>query len=217
MNKRTFTTALLAFAVIGATAAQAAAPGYTTADVNIRTGPDVDFPSIDVIPEGDDIDVVGCLRDESWCDVAWDGARGWVYSEYLAFDHRGETVLLPDIGPSVLSIPLIAFAAANYWDRHYIGRPWYKDRRRWYTFKVRPRAGWRRPPAGPRRRGWWRNEYRVPRGMRAAPARNWRRPARVERRREIRRDRRENRRDARQDRRENRREGRQERRERRQR
>lgn len=213
MNTRTVTAAFLAFAVIGATAAQAAAPGYTTAHVNLRTGPDIDFPAIDVIPEGDDVYVEGCLNDESWCDVRWDGARGWVYSEYLAFDYRGETVLLPDIGPSVLSIPFIAFAAAKYWDRHYVGRPWYKNRQRWFNFKVRPRAGWRAPPAGPRRRGWWRDNYRVPRGMWAPPARDWRRPARVERRRELREERRENRRDAREERRENRRELRQERRE----
>ena len=216
VNLRIPTGAVLAVTLMGATAVQAAAPGYTTADVNFRTGPDIDYPSVGVIPEGDDVYVEGCLRDESWCDVRWDGDRGWVYSEYLAFDYRGETVLLPDIGPSVLSIPFIAFAAANYWDRHYVGRPWYKDRRRWYNFKVRPRAGWRTPPRGARQRGWWRKNYRVPRGMRAAPTRNWRRPARIERRREIRQNRRENRRQVREERRENRRQIRSERRERRQ-
>ena len=223
VNIRIPTGALLAFALIGATAAQAAAPGYTTADVNFRTGPDVEYPSVGVIPEGDDIYVEGCLRDESWCDVRWDGERGWVYSEYLAFDHRGETVLLPDIGPSVLSIPFIAFAAANYWDRHYVGRPWYKERRRWYNYKRRPRAGWRAPPRGARKQGWWRNEYRAPRGMKAPPRRGWKRPARAERRRNVRQnqrdvrgERRENRRDARGERRENRREIRSERREQRQ-
>lgn len=212
MNIRKRTTAILALVIISATAAQAASPGYTTANVNIRTGPDIDFPSIDVIPEGDDIYVEGCLRDESWCDVRWDGYRGWVYSEYLAVDYRGETVLLPDIGPSVLSIPFIAFAAAKYWDRHYTNRPWYKDRARWYNFKVRPRTGWRAPPRGQRERGWWRKNYTVPRGMRAAPRRDWRRPARVERRREQRQERREDRRDARQERREDRRDARQDRR-----
>lgn len=176
------TGVILAFSVIGATAAYADADGYTTADVNIRTGPDIEYPSIDVIPEGDDVYVEGCLRDESWCDVRWDGIRGWVYSEYLGFDYRGDTVLLPDLGLAAFSIPIISFAISDYWDRHYVGRPWYKNRARWYRYRARPRAGWRAPPAGPRKRGWWRENYRVPRGMRAPPNRGWNRPSREQRR-----------------------------------
>ncbi|MGD9712445.1 MAG: SH3 domain-containing protein [Thermomicrobiales bacterium] len=187
--------ALAMFAMLGGTAAQAASPGYTTANVNIRTGPDVEYPSVGVIPEGDDIVVEGCLRDESWCDVSWAGNRGWVYSEYLAFDYRGETVLLPDVGVSVFRIPIITFAANDYWRRYYVGRPWYKDRNRWIAFRPRPRAGWHAPPPGPRKRGWWRSGYVAPRGMRAPPDRGWKRPARHERGG----DRRDNRRDNRHD------------------
>jgi uncharacterized protein YraI len=175
--------AALALAMLGATAAQAAAPGYTTANVNIRTGPDTEFPSVGVIREGDDIFVEGCLRDESWCDVRWDGNRGWVYSEYIAFKQRGETVLLPDVGLSVFNIPTITFTANDYWRRHYTGRPWYKDRDRWVAFKPRPRKGWRAPPPGPRKHGWWRSGYRAPEGMRAPPERGWKRPERSEDRR----------------------------------
>ena len=86
---------------LSAAAAQAA-PGFSTANVNIRTGPDIDFPSVGVIPEGEPLSIEGCLRDESWCDVRWDGGRGWVYSEYLAFDDRGEMVPLPDVGRCLL-------------------------------------------------------------------------------------------------------------------
>lgn len=179
--------------MLGAAAAQAGSPGYTTANVNIRTGPDIEFPSIGVIPEGDDIFVEGCLRDESWCDVRWDGDRGWVYSEYLAFDYRGETVLLPDIGLSAFRIPIVAFAAADYWGRYYVGRPWYRDRNRWYGYKWRPRAGWRAPPSGKRQRGWWRNGYLAPKGMKAPPVRGWKRPVRNERRRDWRNDKRDKR------------------------
>lgn len=186
---RNLSCALMAFALLGATAAHAGAPGYTTADVNFRTGPDIDFPSVGVIPEGDDVFVVGCLRDESWCDVRWDGDRGWVYSEYLAFEYRGETVLLPDVGPEVFSIPIIAFAVASYWDRHYVGRPWYRKRDHWYNFRVRPRRGWRAPPRGQRTRGWWRKAYRTPHGMKAPPRQNWVRPHRDERRNRIQRNR----------------------------
>ena len=132
---------------LGATAAQAA-PGFSTADVNIRTGPDIEFPSVGVIPEGEPLSIEGCLRDESWCDVRWDGGRGWVYSEYLAFDDRGRWVPLPDVGPAYFRIPFITFAARDYWDRYYVGRPWYRDRDRWYSYRVRPRVGWMAHRAG---------------------------------------------------------------------
>ncbi len=167
--------AALALAMLGAAAAHAATPGYATANVNMRTGPDTEFPSVGVIPEGDDLYVKGCLRDESWCDVLWDGSRGWVYSEYLAFDYRGEMTPLPDVGLSVFGIPIVSFAAHDYWGRYYVGRPWYKDRARWESYRWRPRAGWHAPPPGPRKSGWWRSGYQAPKGMGAPPDRGWKR------------------------------------------
>lgn len=202
---RLFGAAILGLAVMGS-AAQAA-PGYATANVNMRTGPDVDFPSVDVIPEGDPVDIRGCLRDESWCDVVWAGGRGWVFSEYLAYEQRGEYVALPDVGPAAIGIPFVTFAAADYWDRYYVGRPWYRDRARWYAYKPRPRMGWRAPPPGPRHPGWWRSGYRAYGGMPPPPDR-WRRHERREDRRDWRQDRREDRREDRRDRRDDRRDGR---------
>jgi uncharacterized protein YraI len=143
MRLRTLAAAAVAIATLGVAAAHAE-PGYATADVNMRTGPDIDFPSVAVIPEGEPLYVEGCLRDESWCDVTWGPERGWVYSEYLAFDYRGETVLLPDVGPAYFRIPLITFIAADYWGRYYVGRPWYRDRDRWFAFR---RACWMVCPA----------------------------------------------------------------------
>jgi uncharacterized protein YraI len=172
---KTLAGAALAFAMLGAAAH--AEPGYTTANVNMRTGPDTDFPSVGVIPEGDDVIVRGCLRDESWCDVSWGPERGWVYSEYLAFDYRGNTVALPDVGVSVFGIPVVGFVARDYWNHYYRGRPWYKDHDRWFGYKVRPRAGWHAPPPGPRKAGWWRNGYHAPKGMHAPPGKGWKRPA----------------------------------------
>ena len=210
MIVRRLIVAVVAIATLGIAAAQAD-PGYSTANVNMRTGPDIDFPSIGVVPEGEPIYIEGCLRDEFWCDVRWGPERGWVYSEYIAFDYRGEMVALPDLGLSVFRIPIVSFAARDYWGRYYVGRPWYRDRDRWYAYRVRPRVGWRAPPPGPRRAGWWRDGYSAPRGMRAPPDRGWRRPIRVERRddrRDDRGDRRDDRRDDRGDRRDDRRDDR---------
>lgn len=57
-------SAVLAISMSGALAAQAA-PGFVTANVNHRTGPDTDFPTMGVIPEGTPVNIRGCLRDES--------------------------------------------------------------------------------------------------------------------------------------------------------
>jgi uncharacterized protein YraI len=151
-----------------------AAPAVSTANVNMRTGPDTEFPSVGVIPEGAPLDVQGCLNDESWCDVVWEGNRGWVFGEYLGFDYQGQITPLPDAGLAVFRIPIVVFSAGDYWNRYYVGRPWYRDRDRWIAFRIRPRAGWRAPPPGPRKAGWWRSGYRAPGGMKPPPDR-WKR------------------------------------------
>jgi uncharacterized protein YraI len=173
MKVTTIVAALLLSAAVGVPFAEAA-PGFATANVNLRAGPDTDYPSAGVIPESDPVDVKGCLRDESWCDVIWAGNRGWVFSEYLAMDYRGETRPLPDLGVAAFGIPVVVFAANDYWDHYYVGRPWYRDRNRWYAFKPRPRPGWRAPPPGPRKAGWWRTGgYHPPVGMKSPPDRGW--------------------------------------------
>jgi uncharacterized protein YraI len=56
---------------------------YTTADVNMRTGPSVRNAIILSIPRGESVHVHGCLRGRNWCDVSWYGHRGYVYRRYL--------------------------------------------------------------------------------------------------------------------------------------
>ena len=63
MRFRTVIAAAVVTLALGAAAAQAT-PGFATANVNIRTGPDIVFPSVGVIPEGEPLGIEGCLRDE---------------------------------------------------------------------------------------------------------------------------------------------------------
>jgi uncharacterized protein YraI len=158
--------------VFMAAAAAQAAPGFATADVNMRTGPDTEFPSVGIIPEGAPVEVFGCLNDESWCDVAWQDGRGWVFGEYLGIAYHGAVTPLPDVGVGGFGISVVVFNAGEYWNRYYVGRPWFRERDRWIAFKIHPRIGWRAPPPGPRRPGWWRTGYHAPHGMRA-PAERW--------------------------------------------
>ncbi len=162
---------LAAGLALGGMGVAQAAPGYATANVNLRSGPDTSFPAVVVIPDGASVNIEGCLRDESWCDVRWGPNRGWVYSTYLAAPYQGRRELVPDWGLAAIGIPVIAFAASDYWGRHYVNQPWYGDRYRWYNYQPRPRPNWRPPPPGPRPAGWWRPGYAPPRPVVVTPGR----------------------------------------------
>ena len=169
-------------AVIGITwlgiAAASAAPGYSTANVNMRTGPDLEYPAVEIIPEGTPIEVSGCLADESWCDVVAGANRGWVFSEYIAFEKGKDFVLLPDVGIETYKIPAVTFVAKDYWSKYYVARPWYVERDKWIAYKPHPRPGWAPPPPGPRVVGWWRHGYKPPEVGLVIPLEHWKHPRR---------------------------------------
>lgn len=144
-------------------AASAQTPGYVTTNVNLRAGPDTSYPAVAVLGAGSPLDIFGCLDAYTWCDVDWQGYRGWVAAQYLQYDYRGRRVGLPDYAP-MIGVPIIGFSVDNYWGRYYRDRPWYGDRYRW----SQP-PGYRPPPPGgyygaPPPRGGWNN---------APPPGNW--------------------------------------------
>jgi uncharacterized protein YraI len=170
--KLTSFIAAAAIALLGAATAQAS-PAWTTANLNIRSGPDLDFPSVGLIPEGTPVEVAGCLRDESWCDVGWEGNHGWVFTEYLSVEDGPEFVPILDVDLQRHRVPYVVYSADDYWGRYYVGKPWYADRARWVAYRPRPRPNWIAPPPGPRQAGWWRPKYVVQIGMGPPPGRGW--------------------------------------------
>lgn len=56
------------------------ATGRVTSDVNMRTGPENDAEVVRVVPNGADVDVVSC---DNWCEVAYSGERGFIYSSFV--------------------------------------------------------------------------------------------------------------------------------------
>jgi uncharacterized protein YraI len=98
---------------------------YTRADLNLRVGPGTNYGVIDVIPRGHPVDVLGCLADYNWCDIEWDGLRGWVSASYLV--QPGTQAYLPQVGPRI-GLPIITFSFGTYHDRYYRDRPWYRER-----------------------------------------------------------------------------------------
>lgn len=141
----------------------AAAPAYSTANVNMRSGPSTQYPPVLVIPAGSRVDIQGCLQSANWCDVAYAGYRGWVSGSYLQTTYSQRRVYVDPQYYRPLGIPTITFSIGNYWDRHYRDRDFYRDRDRWRDGDYRPR-----PPRDDR-------DYR-PRPPRDEP--DWRPPTR---------------------------------------
>jgi hypothetical protein len=75
------TIALLLVPLVGGSPALAA-PGVTTADVNLRAGPGTDFDALTVLPSGTAIDIGACDA-EGWCAVTLLGTGGYISNRYL--------------------------------------------------------------------------------------------------------------------------------------
>ena len=141
----------LASLSLAAPALAHAADGYVTGNVNLRAGPAPDYPLIALIPAGTEVDVQGCTEGWEWCDVIAYGNRGWVAGNYVEYEYQDQPVLLPAYGAQI-GIPIVTFVIGDYWGSHYRGRPFYRERDRWYH---RPIV--RRPPPPP-----LRHPYRPP-------------------------------------------------------
>jgi uncharacterized protein YraI len=110
-----------------------AARGIVTTAVSMRAGPGIGFPVVDRIPGGARVNIHGCLRDNSWCDVSWDGDRGWVSAEYLEYFYRNRYVYLPDY-VDVIDVPVVPFVLTSYWSNYYASRPFFHRRAYWNNY-----------------------------------------------------------------------------------
>ena len=105
---RTLISAALASAAM-LTVAQAQTIGTATTDLNLRSGPDPQFPVIGMIRENRSAIVLGCIEGSRWCQVDVRGQTGWAYSQYMTLSGDLVAVLpAPELEVNVASRPVIA-------------------------------------------------------------------------------------------------------------
>lgn len=119
----------IVLALATATAASAAEiPVTSTAGVNLRAGPGLDYPIVVDLPAGAQMVLHGCVRGYTWCDVSWRGNRGWLSAGYMSTVYRNAPIAITAVAAARLGVAIVAFNA-GYWHRYYLGRPWFRP---WY-------------------------------------------------------------------------------------
>ncbi len=128
--KRILVASMLGCSVLAAASSAFAGQGYLVANVTLRAGPDVGYPSVAGLRAGTPVGIEGCVDGWSWCDVTTGNDRGWVSANYLQEDYQGQRVLVPQYGVQI-GIPIVSFVFGSYWDNYYSDRSWYHNRDHW--------------------------------------------------------------------------------------
>lgn len=68
---------------VNTTSGAAAGTAYTTANLNIRTGPSIRYRSVTVVPKGTALELTGTTQ-SGWSQVTWRGEKLWCASRYLS-------------------------------------------------------------------------------------------------------------------------------------
>ncbi|MCW0371822.1 SH3 domain-containing protein [Xanthomonas sacchari] len=101
--------------------------GTVRIGASLRAGPAPEYPRVATPATDDALQVHGCTRDWAWCDVSWREKRGWLPAGAIDFHEHGQGVAP---GAS-LGVPTVGFALDRYWDTHYRGQPWARERARY--------------------------------------------------------------------------------------
>ncbi len=103
---------------------------YVTSSAPLLAGPSPDYPAVAGLEPGTPVEVYGCVSGWEWCDVSFQGVRGWFDGQLLAYPYEGERVPIFDYGPRI-GLPVITFNFDDYWGRYYHDRPFFGERERW--------------------------------------------------------------------------------------
>src|SRR5262249_36853061 len=69
--------------------AQAQMSATTMTDLDVRTGPGPQYPTVGMATRGSEATLDGCIRGSNWCRIDVNGMRGWVDAQTLAVEQNG--------------------------------------------------------------------------------------------------------------------------------
>jgi uncharacterized protein YraI len=136
-----------AFATIALSVAPSiaqAAQGFIVDQADLRAGPDEQFPSVEMLPAGAQVEVFGCLSGHTWCDVGFQQDRGWVSGQDLEVLYENNRVKIVTVETEV--VPVVTFAVAAYWDTYYHDRPFFHDRDHFASLNININNGGKATP-----------------------------------------------------------------------
>ncbi|MCX5515650.1 SH3 domain-containing protein [Kaistia algarum] len=123
--------------------------GFTTGNVNMRTGPGTGFDKITTLPAGIGVEVLGCTNN-GWCQVSAGGPPGWISGSYLERMSGPRPVYE---GPPIVVQPPVVVEPPYYGPDYY--EPGYPPPPPYYRPGYRPpppryydEPGYRPPPPG---------------------------------------------------------------------
>jgi uncharacterized protein YraI len=122
-----------------------AAQGFILDQTDLRAGPDEQFPSVDLLPAGAQVEVFGCLGGHAWCDIGFQQDRGWVSGQDLEVIFHSQRVKIVEV-TDVQVVPVATFEVAVYWDRYYRNKPFYKDRDHFASLNINIENGGKAAP-----------------------------------------------------------------------
>lgn len=120
-----------------------AAEGWARSSSWLRAGPGTSYPALTRVAAGEAVDVHGCTRRWTWCDISVDGERGWFPGDRIALLRDGRRTALPGAA-AVLGLAILGFERNLYWGEHYRGRSFGEHRDR-----AEPVHRFRAPPERP--------------------------------------------------------------------
>lgn len=100
---------LASLVLVGSTGlAQAEMSATTATDMEVRSGPGQEYPTIGMATRGSEATLDGCIEGSRWCRVDVNGIRGWVYAQYLNVEQNGN-MLVVEQHRDDLGIPVISY------------------------------------------------------------------------------------------------------------
>jgi uncharacterized protein YraI len=116
-----------------------ASQGVIVANTALHAGPDDQFPPVDEVQAGTNVDVKGCLTGFTWCDISFQQDRGWVTGQDLEILLQSRHVRVTEATPDV--VPFVTFEFDSYWQQNYPERPFYRDRDRYASITINITGG----------------------------------------------------------------------------